>query len=706
MEMQVLYPRLPLRDGDIRLLTILPDEWAADIHCKISVVSLSDTPEYVALSYIWGGTFQDGTLYINGHEKRIGRSLETALRYYRRAGWSMPLWADAVCINQADVAERSSQVSIMDRIYSSAATVLVVLGAGIDLAANDYFAKVKELHNFRFRVYGHKYFDAVSPPAWDESNSARSLDDDKKSSILFSFLERAVNFRINDHLSTVPQWGGTSEGSEESQYPWQTLIQTFDEFTRELWWDRVWTLQESVVGSSPIFIYRTTAVPWAMIKEAALTMRAHITDCCGSYLANDAPPRYASAVKLLLDHVDNIEKTRQIYAKLRHGIKTDQLVLTSLFPKKDFEGSVAVEITGNLDSYLLYRYLCMHNRRDATDARDKVYALLSLIKLGNNPSFIYPDYGKGLEDVYITTARMLIQESGSLDILSAAGRLRNDNFPSWVPDWSIRNEFNEDETQINALLMYDATLGAKASVKFPENNNALLEVEGIILDDVAVLGDAVSEGSTDEEMWQIIFHWMQLVYVHSPNTRWVDFCRTVCTDLSIWPGDQVFRRMGPLTKEMIRSLMPWRDPISGRFTRDVPPEDLIQSSVEQMKTWFSVWHTLMGWQAQRGMRPAAPSPTLTDSLKITTSLKRFVVSSKGYIGLVPFNSEKGHQIVFFKGCRFPCVARLVPGSDTKMKRLKVVGPCYIDGFMDGQIVTDAIKHENDDDGNWDMMIVC
>ncbi|KAL7913104.1 heterokaryon incompatibility domain-containing protein [Trichoderma velutinum] len=706
MELRALYPMLPLRDGDIRLLTILPDEWTADIHCTINVVSLNNTSEYVALSYVWGGPSQDGTLHINGHEQRIGRSLETALRYYRQAGWSMPLWADAVCINQADVTERSSQVSIMDRIYSSAATVFVVLGAGIDLTADDYFEKVKDLHKFRFSVYGQKYFEAVSPPAWDESNSVKALENDEKSSLLFSFLERAVNLKINDHLSTVPRWGGTFEGSEESQYPWQTLIQMLDKFTRESWWDRVWTLQESVVGSSPIFIYRTTAVPWAMIKEATISISAHITDCCASYLANDAPQRYASAVKLLLAHVDSIEKTRQIYPRLRHGIKTHQLVLTSLFPKKDFEGSVAVEITENLDSYLLYRYLCMHNRRDATDARDKVYALLSLIKLGNNPSFIYPDYGKGLEDVYITTSRMLIQESGSLDILSAAGRLWNDNFPSWVPDWSIRNEFNEDETQINALLMYDATFRTKASIKFPENNNTLLEVEGIILDDVAVLGDEVSKKSTDEEMWQTIFRWMQLTHTHSPNTKWVDFCRTICTDLIIWPGDQVFRRLGLLTKEMIQSLMPWREPVTGRFTRDVPPEDLTQSSVEQMKTWFSVWYTLLGWQAQRGMRSLAPSPTLTDSLKIITSLKRSVVSSKGYIGLVPSNSEKGDHIVFFKGCRFPCVARRVPGLDKKIKQLKVIGACYIDGFMDGQIRELMTEKTCDGETGWDFITLC
>ncbi|UKZ80832.1 hypothetical protein TrVFT333_008597 [Trichoderma virens FT-333] len=456
MELQALYSSLPLKDGEIRLLTILPDEWAADIRCKISVVSLDDTPEYVALSYVWGGPLQDGTLHINDHEQRIGRSLETALRYYRRTGWSMPLWADAVCINQADVAERSSQVSVMDLIYSSAITVFVVLGSGIDLAADDYFQKVKALHNFRFSIHGQKHFEAYLPPQWDIGDSGVTLENDEKSLILFSFLERAISLKINDHLGTVPQWGGTFDGSEDSQYPWQTLIQTFEEFTQEPWWDRVWTLQESVVGFSPIFIYRTAAAPWDMIKEAAIGIRVHITDCCTPYLTNDAPPRYASAVKRLLFHVDSIEKTRQIYSKLRYGAKADQSVLTSLLPRRDFEGSVAAEITGSLDSYLLYRYLCLYNRRDATDIRDKVYALLSLIKLGNNHSFIYPDYGRGLEDVYINTARMIVQESGSLDLLSAAGRLQNNNFPSWVPDWSIRNEFYEDETQINALLMWKA----------------------------------------------------------------------------------------------------------------------------------------------------------------------------------------------------------------------------------------------------------
>ncbi|RFU77906.1 heterokaryon incompatibility [Trichoderma arundinaceum] len=702
---QTLYSSLPLKEGEIRVLTVLPDEWAADIHCELGVVSLNNNPEYVALSYVWGPPFQDGTLYIGGQEQRIGRGLETALRYYRRAGWSMPLWVDAVCINQGDIPERSSQVSIMDRIYSSAATVFVLLGAGIDLAAGDYFQKVKALKDVRFSTYGQKYFEATLLPKWEKSN-ARAISDDKETSVLFTFLERAISLKINDHLDQVPRWGAVSHETEESQYPWESLLQTFENFTREVWWTRVWTLQESVVGFAPIFIYRTAAAPWAMITEAASSIGAHITDCCGPYLANKAPSRYSSAVKRLLAHTTNIEKTRQVYRETRLGTRFDQLILTTIFPKMDFLDPVAVGITGSLDSNLLYKYLCMHNRREATDARDKIYALLSLTKLGKKRSFIYPDYDRTLKDVYITTSRALIRESGSLDLLSAAGRFRNDSFPSWVPDWSIMNESDEDATQMSALLMYDATYGTEASASFHKNDNSLLELEGVFFDQVATLGQRpTSEGTSGGDIWQTIFQWMQIAQEHSANTTWIEFCRTICAGLLIWPQDQVFRRMGFLTREIIQTLIPWRDPISGEFTQHIPSGELVQQSVDQMKIYFSVWFTILGRQAEQGMGSAPPSPTMEDFLKITTNHKRFAVSSLGQIGLVPSSAENSDYIVFFKGCRFPCVARPVARSNDE-KYFKIIGDCYIDGFMDGQIKNRMASEENSHNVDWETITLC
>ncbi|OAG06026.1 HET-domain-containing protein [Paraphaeosphaeria sporulosa] len=44
---------------------------------------------------------------------------------YRRRGTKMPLWVDAVCIDQSNTSERTYQVRMMDRIYSEAECVVV-----------------------------------------------------------------------------------------------------------------------------------------------------------------------------------------------------------------------------------------------------------------------------------------------------------------------------------------------------------------------------------------------------------------------------------------------------------------------------------------------------------------------------------------------------------------------------------------------------
>lgn len=52
----------------------------------------------------------------------------SALRYLRRSREHRPLWADAICINQHDLAERSTQVALMGDIYQTANSVTVWLG--------------------------------------------------------------------------------------------------------------------------------------------------------------------------------------------------------------------------------------------------------------------------------------------------------------------------------------------------------------------------------------------------------------------------------------------------------------------------------------------------------------------------------------------------------------------------------------------------
>ncbi|KAH6715591.1 heterokaryon incompatibility, partial [Leptodontidium sp. MPI-SDFR-AT-0119] len=104
------------------------------LQCYLTVVSLLQDPrdlKYQALSYTWGKA--DGSnlkIWVNGVLVPVRRNLLCALRVLRAdpmAG-SLPIWIDALCINQQDVLERGHQVDMMGVIYRGAQRVIAWLG--------------------------------------------------------------------------------------------------------------------------------------------------------------------------------------------------------------------------------------------------------------------------------------------------------------------------------------------------------------------------------------------------------------------------------------------------------------------------------------------------------------------------------------------------------------------------------------------------
>ncbi len=134
-----IYMPLNPTNNEIRLLTLRPDIPGSELNCRLSIVSLSTNPFYEALSYAWGTSGPTRDIQIKGHSHRIGANLETALQHLRHPSENRILWIDALCINQDDIEERSSQVSKMGEIYSSAENVILWLGrkdAEIDVGFN------------------------------------------------------------------------------------------------------------------------------------------------------------------------------------------------------------------------------------------------------------------------------------------------------------------------------------------------------------------------------------------------------------------------------------------------------------------------------------------------------------------------------------------------------------------------------------------
>lgn len=116
-----------LRMGDvIRLITIIPGDFADPVSCTLESISL-EAANYDAISYAWatesGDDSRSQTIYIDGKTLSVTKNCEAALRRLRHKIEHTKLWVDAICIHQGNLQERNHQVGLMNRIYSNAARV-------------------------------------------------------------------------------------------------------------------------------------------------------------------------------------------------------------------------------------------------------------------------------------------------------------------------------------------------------------------------------------------------------------------------------------------------------------------------------------------------------------------------------------------------------------------------------------------------------
>ena len=187
---QFRYNPLPA-SSDIRLLEIYPSDSNDAVACNLVIKSLDSDPTYIALSYTWGDTGENRYITCNGIQVEVTRNLHSALHRLRlpksshrsaslkltsRLGQALGrlrsrpaktptrmivdgrridptgdvsdvlanflpgplyLWADAICIDQSNVDEKSIQVAMMHRIYRQASLVVADIG---DMTENTKYA--------------------------------------------------------------------------------------------------------------------------------------------------------------------------------------------------------------------------------------------------------------------------------------------------------------------------------------------------------------------------------------------------------------------------------------------------------------------------------------------------------------------------------------------------------------------------------------
>lgn len=114
----------------IRVLEIQQaGESTAQLHIKLAHHGFEDEDRipYTALSYTWGAPNFIEKIVFNGSAFHVTPNLAGALRHLRMMG-CLRVWVDAVCIDQKNDVEKSSQIPLMATIYREASHVIVWLG--------------------------------------------------------------------------------------------------------------------------------------------------------------------------------------------------------------------------------------------------------------------------------------------------------------------------------------------------------------------------------------------------------------------------------------------------------------------------------------------------------------------------------------------------------------------------------------------------
>jgi hypothetical protein len=153
----------------IRLISIFPGDAKDRLQGIIFHTPFDSAGTYRALSYVWGTDERTHSLSTPDGTFWITSSLDTALRRLRHKNDAVVLWADAICINQQDNAEKSRQIRLLPKIFQQASSTYAFIGE-----CEEYDSAMETLVQIRAKqTYDKRPKDwpkdlAPIPSSWEE----------------------------------------------------------------------------------------------------------------------------------------------------------------------------------------------------------------------------------------------------------------------------------------------------------------------------------------------------------------------------------------------------------------------------------------------------------------------------------------------------------------------------------------------------------
>lgn len=489
-----LYTPLDPSREEIRLLEIVSTD--EPIACRMLTASLqvpARCPAFCAISYVWGDLDATEIITVDGAERHITPSLHSALlcSYYHwqesfpdRWVSSCLLWADALCINQDDLQEKSSQIPLMGKIYSVAEMTFCCLdydapASRIGLA----FTLLKEIRE------GLKYTD-YDVDGWDDQPQTVNLD------------WLVSNPTIREHCTGTGLW------LTEVRAPANEAIVAISDLA---YWTRLWIFQEMVLSRDPLLVFGSQSMKLYDFVHVAIW---------GSVTSRLPAPR-------------------NLHVGFRNGLRrlskpqTTHLVPLLARTRKKRQSLEPGSWDYEMQNYTLHAHAFGCACLEASEPKDHVYALIGVVGLDTKPDY---SSSKSVSSVYIDlcadllTSCARVRSSASEEVSSRTkdqplSFLRyagiesyaidgeSDGLPSWVPNFPQMHKRHLPTRLSSADIHlsnpegghYIVTDETDWSEKIRIQGNAL-QVPGVLLTSLAAISPAVtSEPGTSRPFGSFIF---------------------------------------------------------------------------------------------------------------------------------------------------------------------------------------------------------
>lgn len=455
--LKVPYQDLDATRREIRLLKILPDSGSGFIECELlpSISLRRVYKQYRALSYCAGDARNTKPVLVNGAICNVFANLHHALtvvrHHWKTQGYreDLLLWVDQICINQANLKERSHQVGFMRDIYHGAKQTLICLstinteGLGLKWFAELWQALVEDYYQKFVEEAG-----VVLNDAWYTDARGETISGDGT--------RRFLNVKL-------------------AEKTFISGLAKFCDFLQSPWWERAWVFQEFMMSSQPTFLLGHHAIPFKEIVSL-------LPELCTLAVETLSGPDSTYRSQL-------VRELKRIHHRPTRIQESITVVLRIFLAGTDWRR------TTDLKLLLMYT-----QKSQASDSRDKIYSMIGLAHPGYG---IIANYAaeNSLHRVLVETTRRIISFENSLEVLSylprGSSRLDcKDTLPSWVVNWARNNhipvvcsEKGVSRISIGGFVPHHIN-GGHADASFyevpdpiiPQNKRPILEVWAVFLD--------------------------------------------------------------------------------------------------------------------------------------------------------------------------------------------------------------------------------